>query len=60
MNPQLLSAVIKVHSFLTDLLSPQQLSSLMTAESAETFIQLLSKTPYAQMLVTSEINSIVL
>ena len=60
MNPQLLSAVIKVHSFLTDLLSPQQLSSLMTVESAETFIQLLSKTPYAQMLVTSEINSIVL
>jgi V/A-type H+-transporting ATPase subunit C len=60
MNPRLLSAVIKTHSLLADLLSPRQLISLMKAESAETFIQLLSKTPYAQILMTSEINSIVL
>jgi len=60
MNRQLLSAVIKTHSFLADLLSPQQVISLAKAESAETFIQQLSKTPYAQMLPTSEINSNVL
>ena len=60
MNPRLLSAVIKAHSFLADLLSPQQLISLAKTENPETFIQLLSETPYAQMLIASEINSIVL
>lgn len=60
MNPRLLSTVIKTHSFLADLLSPQQLISLTKAESAESFIQLLSETPYAQILMNSEINSIIL
>ena len=60
MNPQLLSAVIKIHSFLADLLSPQQLITLAKTESAQPFIQLLSETPYAQRLTTSEFNSIIL
>ena len=60
MSTNLLYGVIKSHSLIADLLNSQQIISLAKADNLETFIKLLSDTPYAGMFETKVYTSITL
>jgi vacuolar-type H+-ATPase subunit C/Vma6 len=53
-SPGLTYAVIRSHALIADLLTPDQLRALAEADDLDAFMDLLSKTPYGQLSVSSE------